>query len=70
MDHISLHLKTFNQKIQVMNQTNSKSLTLSAEEARNIHNEIFNLLVINSELNKQRNKSEEIISVEVNGGRF
>ena len=51
MEHqLSLHLKKFNDRVKVMNQTNSKELVLSALEARNLHNDIFELLTQIAEL--------------------
>ena len=47
---LSLHLKKFNDRVKVMNQTGSKQLALSAEEARNLHADIFNLLANIAEL--------------------
>ena len=37
---LSLHLKKFNDRVKVMNQTNSKDLNLSAAEARQLQAEI------------------------------
>jgi hypothetical protein len=44
MDNVSLVLKNFNDKIRLMNQTGSKTLIMTADDARNLHNEIFILL--------------------------
>lgn len=49
---MSIHLKKFNQRIQAMNQNNSKELVLTAKEARDLHSEIQTLLLQISELNK------------------
>jgi hypothetical protein len=46
MSNISLHVKNFNDRVRVMNQTNSRTLVLQAEEARNLHAEIFQLLAM------------------------
>lgn len=50
MQKLSLAIKNFNERVKVMNQTGSKQLTLSVEEARNLHADIFNLLANISEL--------------------
>jgi len=50
MQKLSLAIKNFNERVKVMNQTGSKQLALSAEEARNLHADIFNLLANISEL--------------------
>ena len=74
MEHqLSLHLKTFNDRIKVMNQTNSKDLTLTVLEARNIHAGIFELLTkINdhTEFKKAQEEQETLVSVEMDGGDF
>ena len=43
-NNLSLHLKMFNDKVKVMNQSNSKQLILSAQEARDIQAELFEIL--------------------------
>ena len=44
MEKISLAIKKFNDKVKLMNQTGSKQLALTAEEARNLHSDIYVLL--------------------------
>lgn len=73
MEHqLSLHLKTFNDRIKVMNQTNAKDLTLTALDARNIHAGIFELLTQIAELTeiKKEADAEAQVSVEMDGGNF
>jgi hypothetical protein len=74
MEHqLSLHLKNFNDRIKVLNQTNGKELTLTPLEARNIHAGIFELLTkINdlTELKKLQDEQETLVSVEMDGGDF
>lgn len=55
-----------------MNQTNSKELVLSALEARNLHNDVFELLTQIAELAqiKKDNETEAVVSVEFDGGKF
>lgn len=66
---LSLHLKNFNNKIKVLNQTNSKELVLTATEARNIHSEIFTLLTQIADITALK-KQAEIIDVAMEGGSF
>ena len=66
---LSLHLKNFNNKIKVLNQTNSKELVLTATEARNIHSEIFNLLTQIADITALK-KQAEVLDVAMNGGTF
>ena len=50
MQKLSIAIKNFNERVKVMNQTGGKQLALSAEEARNLHADIFNLLANIAEL--------------------
>ena len=74
MEHqLSLHLKNFNNRVKVMNQTNAKDLTLSALDARNIHADIFELLTKINELTdikKAEQESNSVVAVEFDGGNF
>ena len=66
---ISFHVASFSQQVQLMNQTNSKRLTLSAEEARNLHTEIFALLAKIVELTDTP-PEQALITVAMDGGGF
>jgi hypothetical protein len=50
MQTVSLALKNFNERVKQMNQTNSKQLVLPADEARNLHSDIFTILANITEL--------------------
>jgi hypothetical protein len=68
---LSLHLKNFNNKVKVMNQTNSKELVLTALEARNIQAEMFDLLAQLTDLTEvKKDSANEVITVRLNGGKF
>ena len=68
---ISLHVKAFNEKVRVMNQTNGKSLVLSTMEARNLHNDIFVLMAQIAELSQSQTVPiEPSGSVAFDGGTF
>lgn len=69
---LSLHLKTFNNRVKVMNQTNAKDLTLSAAEARQLQADIFDLLTQIAELTAIKKDAEEVaeVSIEMDGGGF
>jgi len=69
---LSLHLKKFNDRVKVMNQTNSKELILSALEARNIHADVFELLTKINDLTEIRKQSDDnaTVNVEFDGGNF
>ena len=73
MEHqLSLHLKKFNDRIKVLNQTNSRDLTLSAAEARQLQADIFDLLAKINELTeiKRQEGIDSVVTVEVQGGSF
>jgi hypothetical protein len=67
---LSLHLRKFNDRIKVMNQTNARDLVLSAVDARNLQAEIFELLTQIQELTVIKQESNEPVDVEMNGGNF
>ena len=70
-NYTSVPLQRFNDKIRSMNQSKSKDLYLSAEEARNLHSEIFKLLALLSQNNKKgNNKNDENIEIRFDGGRW
>ena len=65
-------LKKFNDRVKVMNQTNSKDLILNAAEARQLQADIFDLLAkINDLIEiKQQALEEPITQVNMQGGKF
>ena len=72
-NNLTLHLKTFNDKIKVMNQTNAKMLTLTAAEARNLHSDVFELLnhcatLIQLLVNTETDIT--VVQVSIDGGGF
>lgn len=64
----------FNEKVKLMNQLNSRDLTLSAAEARNLQSDIFDLLNHCAALSKAQTKAqsapEEVITISMDGGKF
>ena len=69
---LSLHLKKFNDRVKVLNQTNSKDLVLSAAEARQLQADIFDLLIKINELVevKKQTANEAVVQIDVQGGKF
>ena len=53
-----------------MNQTNSRQLMLSAEEARNIHADIFSLLSTIAELQNKPDTAPATTVLNMDGGGF
>jgi len=71
MDTLSIYVKMFNDRVRVMNQSNSNNLTLTAQDARNLHADIFALLALIAELEgKLQVNSEETLEVTMDGGGF
>lgn len=63
---ISIAVKMFNDRVKQMNQINSKQMTLSADEARNLHSDIYTLLATIAELKG----GESSVQVAMDGGTF
>ena len=70
MEKISLAIKKFNDKVKLMNQTGSKQLALTVEEARNLHADIYILLANLAELQAGEPADQVVNSISVDGGRF
>ena len=69
---LSLHLRNFNNRVKVMNQTNAKELILSKVEAQNLQADIFDLLTQIQALSdfRQQQTAEAAVSIEMDGGGF
>ena len=71
MDKLSHHVKIFSEKVRTLNQTNGKSLTLTANEARSLQSDIFALLSKITELSDETSKqSTEAVDIKLDGGKF
>jgi hypothetical protein len=68
-NNLPLHIKLFNDRVRVMNQSNGKILTLNAQEARSLHAEIYDLMATISHLSASSGR-EEIVTVAMDGGKF
>jgi len=68
----SLHIKAFNNRVKVMNQTNARDLTLTKLEAQNLQADIFELLTQIAELTKiqDQKQAEATVNVDFDGGGF
>lgn len=70
-EQLSIVLQRFNDRIKVMNQSRSKDITMSADEARNLHAEVFSLLTKIAELSEKPNNSQnEFTSINMDGGKW
>lgn len=71
MQTLSVAITNFNNRIKTMNQTNSKQLILSADEARNLHADIFSLLTNIAELQTKPDATvPESLTLSLDGGGF
>lgn len=69
MQKLSLAIKNFNNKIQQMNQTGGKQLMLSADEARNLHADIY-ILLANLAETQQKSSDDTDSEISMDGGGF
>jgi hypothetical protein len=71
-DKLSVVLQRFNDRVRAMNQMRSKDMTMSAEEARNLHAEVFSLLAQIADLSAKVNTEvgEETVVISMDGGNF
>lgn len=74
-EELSVTLKKFNDRIRAMNQTRSKDILLTADDARNLHTEIFGILAQVSDLTAKLSSleagpKEELIVIDFDGGKF
>ena len=71
-NNLTIHLKMFNDKVKLMNQMNQKDLILSANEARNLHADLFDLLNHCATLSQRTDNpsSNEVINLGMDGGGF
>ena len=63
-------MNKFNERVKLMNQTGSKQLVLTAEEARNLHSDLFALLANLAELQTKPEVQAESTSISLDGGSF
>ena len=67
---LRLHLRKFNDRVKVLNQTNSRELVLTAAEARQLQADIFDLLLQIQALTEVKSNEPEVIAVQVKGAGF
>lgn len=71
-NNLSLHLKMFNDKVKLMNQSQAKQLILTTNEARNIHADVFDLLNQIASLSQKLTSAsiETVVQVGMDGGTY
>lgn len=65
-----IQIKRFMDKVSNLDSKRSKDLVLPMSEARVLRDEIAKLLADLHELNNEGKKNEEVIKVEITGGKF
>ena len=66
---LSYHANKFSEKVRHMNDTNNQSITLRADEARNLHTDIFALLARIAALTEDKAEVQPT-TVDMSGGKF
>jgi hypothetical protein len=63
-------LSKFIEKVRVLNQSQSKSVVLTATEARNIESDIMTLLTMIVDLQAEKLKQAQTIEIDLGGTKF
>ncbi len=67
----TLHITTFSDKVRALNQLRNNEMRMSAAEANNLHADITVMLAEIARLHLLlQNKPNEVIEVELDGGKF
>ena len=69
MEH-NLSFRKFNEAVRKMNQTNSKQLVLTPQEARSLHAEIFAMLAKLALQGRDEPAAPEPVVINLDGGSF
>lgn len=65
-----IHIKRFIDKISAMESKQNKDVVIPMQEARGLRDEVAKLLSDLYERNLEKNKTEEVLKVEITGGSF
>jgi hypothetical protein len=65
-----LHIKRFIDKISAMESKQNKDVVIPMQEARGLRDEVAKLLSDLYERNLEKDKTEEVLKVEITGGSF
>jgi hypothetical protein len=65
-----LHIKRFIDKISAMESKQNKDVVIPMQEARVLRDEVAKLLADLYERNLEKDKTEEVLKVEITGGSF
>jgi hypothetical protein len=65
-----IHIKRFIDKISAMESKQNKDVVIPMQEARYLRDEVAKLLSDLYERNLEKDKTEEVLKVEITGGSF
>lgn len=65
-----VHVKRFLDKVSLAESKQTKDIVIPVIEARGLRDEISKLLSDLHELNSKKNGEQEVIKVEITGGKF
>jgi hypothetical protein len=65
-----IHVKRFLDKVSLAESKQTKDIVIPVIEARGLRDEISKLLSDLYDLNNKKDKGQEIIKVEITGGKF
>jgi hypothetical protein len=65
-----IHIKRFIDKISAMESKQNKDVVIPMQEARGLRDEVAKLLSDLYERNLEKDKTEEVLKVEITGGSF
>jgi hypothetical protein len=68
--NLPLYVKSFNDKLRAMNQSNAKVLTLNQQEARGLQADIYDLMATIASLSKTTTVASSATNVSMDGGSF
>ena len=69
-NNLPLHIRLFNDKVKILNQSNGKLLTLNPHEARSLHAEIYDLMATIAALSKTDANTTATVNINMVGGKF
>jgi hypothetical protein len=66
---LPLHIRMFNERVRALNQSRSRTLTLTQAEAQSLHAEIYELLAQIAALSRSAPKPD-VLNISMDGGGF
>ena len=63
-----IHIQRFVERLQGFDARGSKDFSMSMKDAKDLHADITKLLLVLQ--NKQTNNTDEVIDVQITGGKF